>query len=462
MTKAIKTPDVVDLTKRLVRQPSVTALDPKDLPASIACLDILEAELKQAGFRTWRKRWKGGHRKWGYPVENLYAEIDLGEPVQHVCYLGHVDVVGTGDRKAWRVDPFAGVEKDGYLYGRGTTDMKGSVAAFTTAAIEAAKSGRVKDQRLSLLITTDEEWAAVNGTDRMLGWVKSRLGRTLDQVIVGEPSSRDRLGTSLKVGRRGSLVGKLVARGTQGHAAYPSLFENPNRALSLALTILNSHQFNDGSDIYPDTGFEAVALSGGDARATAVIPGVAEATWNIRFTPQQSARSLEKWVRDALANPPDWARSHPDFDTLKHIEVTANLDTVSIPYSTVPNLLAGALKRATGTVLGKAPKLDAFGGTTDGRFVHRHFPLAEVIEMGPPEQGGIIGDTPPADYTTRGGMHQVDERISIADLRALTRIYSETLVELTRDLTPNANRRRPLRRTSALFRKKRVMSIGPS
>ncbi|MEO0391962.1 MAG: succinyl-diaminopimelate desuccinylase [Pseudomonadota bacterium] len=432
-------PDVVDLTRRLVRERSVTAVDPKDLPASLSCLDILQRELRQAGFRVHRKQWRGGHEKWGYPVENLYAEIDLGRPDNHVCYLGHIDVVPVGDRKAWQVDPFAGVEKDGYLYGRGTTDMKGSVAAFTVAAIEAAKSGQIKNQRLSLLITSDEEWAAVNGTDRMLGWVKDELGRELDQVIVGEPSSQDQLGTGLKVGRRGSLVGKLVARGTQGHAAYPDLFENPNRALNLALTILNAHEFKDGSEIYPNTGFEPVAMRGGSPTATAVIPGTAEAVWNIRFTPEHTGASLRDWIKQSLANPPAWAQSHPDVGRLQHIEVVANLDTVSIPYATKPAALAAALQDATTDELGSAPKLDAFGGTTDGRFVHRHFPEAEVIEMGPPERGGIIGQEPPADYGQRGGMHQVDERISIADLRALTRIYQGALVKLSHHLKKTAD-----------------------
>ena len=356
----------------------------------------------------------------------------MGTPEKHICYIGHVDVVPPGDEKKWTDDPYSGTIKDGYLYGRGVTDMKGSVAAFITSVedslAELKKQGNVK---VSMILTTDEEWAAVNGTVKVLEWMKAR-GDAPDAFIVGEPSSQDSLGTHIKIGRRGSLVGTFNVAGVQGHAAYQELFENPNRALSLAVAILNSTSWKDGNENFPNTNFEAVAFKSGDFNASAVIPGKAELLWNIRFTPQQTPDSLEKWINDTLANPPDWAKAHPDYPLLKNITVTANKDTASIPYYAEPAGLADAAKDAVKSVVGIDSKLDGSGGTTDGRFAGKVFPKAEIIELGLPERGGMPCGHKHDDYLLKGGMHQVDERAALDDLVNLRQIFSATIQNYSR------------------------------
>jgi succinyl-diaminopimelate desuccinylase len=425
----------VKLAQALVQVASVTALKAEDRPESRRSIDLAIEAAEKSGATATRMEFEGGHHKWDYPVENVYLEWtfgaaanDDGKPVKHICYIGHLDVVPPGDADKWAEDPFSGAIRDGYLYGRGVTDMKGSVAAFITAVEDAVKDlaaqGNVK---VSMILTTDEEWAAVNGTDKVLQWLKQR-GEAPDAFIVGEPSSQDELGSHIKIGRRGSLVGTFNVAGVQGHAAYQDLFENPNRALSLAVAILNSHEWKDGNENFPDTNFEAVAFKSGDFNASAIIPGKAEMMWNIRFTPGQTPDSLEKWIKDTLANPPDWAKNHPDAKLLKNITVTANKDTASVPYYSAPDALAQAAKDAVKTVLGSDAKLDGSGGTTDGRFVAQYFPAAEIIELGLPERGGIACKRhKPQDYLAKGGMHQVDERATLQDLVNLREIFKETV-----------------------------------
>lgn len=427
-----KTEDkVIALAQELVRIPSVTALDPKDKPASAKSLDVVAARAEQTGAKIHRSEYSGGHKKWSYPVENLYMEWTLGQgkPDKHICYIGHLDVVPPGDASKWSRDPFSGEIKDGYLYGRGVTDMKGSVAAFQTAVEDmVAHNHKGESVKVSMLITTDEEWAAINGTKKVLHWMKEN-GIEPDAFIVGEPSSQDTLGSHIKVGRRGSLVGTFNVSGVQGHAAYKDLFDNPNRALALAISILSSKEWQDGKKHFPATNFEPVALQSGNFNSSAVIPGKAEALWNIRFTPDHTPETLEQWVKDSLANPPDWAKNHPDAKKLGQVGVTANKDTASRPYYSEPRNLATAASQAIFSTLGKAPIYDASGGTTDGRFVSEAFPNAEIIELGLPERGGITcrHKIPPADYLDKGGMHQVDERASLQDLRDLKRIFERTI-----------------------------------
>ncbi len=431
-----KQPDPQDITIKLaqdlVRVGSVTPLDAKDLPTARAALDVAAAAATRSGATATRLEFEGGHKKWDYKVDNLFLEWTFGTPEKHICYIGHVDVVPPGDEKKWTDAPFSGTIHDGYLYGRGVTDMKGSVAAFITsvedAIAELKKQGNVK---VSMILTTDEEWAAVNGTLKVLEWMKAQ-GNAPDAFIVGEPSSQDALGSHIKIGRRGSLVGTFNVTGVQGHAAYQELFENPNRALSLAVAILNSTSWKDGNENFPNTNFEAVAFKSGDFNASAVIPGKAELLWNIRFTPQQTPDSLEKWINDTLANPPEWAKQHPDYALLQNITVTANKDTASVPYYAQPAGLADAAKDAVKTVLGIDAKLDGSGGTTDGRFAGRVFPQAEIIELGLPERGGMVDGKKDASYLLKGGMHQVDERAALADLVNLRHIFSATILNFSR------------------------------
>lgn len=432
-----KPPDASDITIRLaqdlVRVASVTPLDAKDYPKAQQSLDIAAEAALKTGATATRLDFEGGHKKWDYKVDNLYLEWTFGAPKKHICYIGHLDVVPPGDEKRWSDDPFSGTVKDGYLYGRGVTDMKGSVAAFITAVEESLAALKSQgDVKVSMILTTDEEWAAVNGSKKVLEWLKAK-GETPDAFIVGEPSSQDTLGSHIKIGRRGSLVGTFNVAGVQGHAAYQELFQNPNRALALAVSILNSHEWKDGNENFPNTNFEAVAFKSGDFNASAIIPGSAEMLWNIRFTPEQTPESLEAWIKEKLANPPDWARQHPDAALLKNITVTANKDTASVPYYSAPATLAAAASDAVKTVLGAPAKLDGSGGTTDGRFAAKIFPTAEIIELGLPERGGIACGHKHEDYLAKGGMHQVNERAALDDLVHLRQIFAETLKNYAND-----------------------------
>jgi succinyl-diaminopimelate desuccinylase len=304
--------DAVALTQMLVRIASVTAIDEKDYPASKECLTLMQTLALRAGARCEWLHFSGGHVKWPYPVDNLYIEWTFGRGTRHLCYMGHLDVVPPGDESAWRASAFSGHIEDGYLYGRGTTDMKGSVAAFFASIASNMEALKKTDLRLGMIVTMDEEWAAVNGSRRVLEWMAAQ-GMRPDGFIVGEPSSQDHLGTHVKIGRRGSLCGTLQVSGVQGHAAYQGSFENPNRALALAVSILNAHAFNDGNENFPNSNFEAIAIQSGDFNASAVVPGKAEILWNVRYTPQHTPDSLETWVKQSLQEPPAWARAHPEF-----------------------------------------------------------------------------------------------------------------------------------------------------
>jgi succinyl-diaminopimelate desuccinylase len=405
----------------LVKIPSLTPISPQLLPAAKQSLDCLQAFLEGAGAVCHRLAFQGGHEIWSYPVDNLYAEWSGDAASGHLCFVGHTDVVPPGDLTLWKYDPFSGVIRDGFLWGRGATDMKGAIAAFSAAAASFARSDPRHPPKVSLLITTDEEWAAVNGTCRVLEWMC--LNRRPPSVfLIGEPSSPNHLGSHIKVGRRGSLCGVLRAKGIQGHAAYPELFENPNRALTLALTILCAQRWGDSVEGMLPTAFEAIALASGDFNATAIIPGEAQALWNIRFTPQQTVDKLLASLQALLEDPPDWASNHPNRADLAHVTITGNIDTASMPYYSPPSRFAALVSQSLLATTGQAPVLDAGGGTTDGRFIHPLFPGAEIVELGLPENGGAESLRPAS-----GGMHQVDERCSVADLGRLTQCYATIL-----------------------------------
>ena len=320
------------------------------------------------------------------------------------------------------------IPEDGFLHGRGATDMKGVVAAFVGASVGVAeeykRTGR--SPRIGLIITTDEEWAAVNGTKRVLEWMQA-AGKRPSAFLVGEPSSEALFGSSIKIGRRGSLCGTLIAAGIQGHAAYPGLFENPNRALNLALTILHSHRWYDAEQAMPATNFETVATQSGDFGSTAIIPGNARALWNIRFTHHETPSSLADKLQQLLDNPPRWAKDHPDARLLRKLQITVNSDTAAMPYYSPPGAFAALAKSIVAARAGREPVLDAKGGTTDARFIHTCFPDAEIIELGLPECGGLTRDRHPDRFGRFGGMHQADECCSINDLQSLMWCYRDLL-----------------------------------
>lgn len=432
--------DVIKTTRELIQIPSITPLGEdkqirlKYFEACDEAIEYLKTELyKIPGIKIIQKlNFEGGHEKWGYPVPNLYVQIDVGNPSatdhKFTCYMGHIDVVPPGDVTLWTEDPFSGTLRDGFIYGRGATDMKGSVAAWITAIKSLLKnlpSGI--NASIGTLITADEEWAAINGSDRVLAWMKEN-GIAPDSFIVGEPSSPDYLGSHIKIGRRGSLVGYLEATGVQGHRAYDALFINPNRALSSAVTLLHTLHWNDGTTYFPDTTFEVVSMHSGDFNASAIVPETAKALWNIRFTNRQSKKMLFERLQGTLQSPPEFFRDMPEYEEIKKIVVTANMATASEPYYSEPSTLANSTRRAIRTTIGIEAAYDGFGGTTDGRFVHKYFPDAQIIEFGLPEKGGITSSEQPSDYSKRGGMHQIDERVSQEDLRKLSEIYRRTII----------------------------------
>lgn len=410
---------VIELTQRLVRIPSLTPVRPELYPVAQQTLDLLEDFASHAGAVTHRLPAEGNHARHAYRVDNLYAEWCKGNPRRFLVFMGHTDVVEPGNTAAWSTNPFGGLVHGDHLYGRGTTDMKGAVAAFFTAIARAVAT--LDDVHVAVIVTTDEEWAAVNGSRHVLWWMKSE-GKTPHGFVVAEPSSQARFGTHIKVGRRGSLNGHLLYKGVQGHAAYPGGFRNPNPVLALAAQVVSSLVWNDGTPLMPATNLEVVSLQAGNPGATAIIPGEARAYWNIRFTPVQKPEALVKLIRKTLRTPPAWARRNPFAEHLRDVEVVPNLDSASLPYLRRPGPLArAAVKVLRG--MGCQPEYDASGGTTDGRFVVPRFPKADLIELGPPETGGYAGPTPPDDFGRAGGMHQVDERILVADLHRLEEAY---------------------------------------
>jgi succinyl-diaminopimelate desuccinylase len=419
------TSETLRLAQKLIRMDTTTVIDGNkaDLLVVENCLYELASHAERSGATWSMMRFQGGHEKWPYPVSNVVVTWRKGNPKQHLCYMGHVDVVPVGEKSQWNTDPFGAEVKDGFLYGRGATDMKGSVAAFFAAMTEVMATQ--DNVHVTAIITGDEEWAAVNGTVKVLAELKEKR-IPIDAFLVGEPSSPNALGTHVKSGRRGSLVGRLVSEGTQGHAAYAGAFKNPNAVLLLAAEILNGHDFSVEGES-PSTNFEIVALNSGSFDASAVIPAKAEALWNIRFTQNWSPNTLVEKLRDLLNYPPDSYKNHPLIEDVKKVKLVANLHSASLPYKT-PNEcdLYSVVTFALGRLQNKEPTIDMDGGTTDGRFVQRFYPEAEVLEFGPPERGGLNDDgSEPEGYMQEGGMHQVNERISVKDLDELTKAYAK-------------------------------------
>jgi len=413
--------DCLSLASELIKIPSLTPITAELRSVTALSLDCLQTFLEASGAKCHRLIFEGGHDKWGYPVDNLFAEWPGDDAFGHLCFIGHTDVVPPGDPNLWTFDPFCGCVQNGFLCGRGAIDMKGAVAAFCTAAAAFALDAGRPRPKVGLIVTTDEEWAAINGTRKVLDWMCTS-GRTPTAFLVGEPSSPTELGSHIKVGRRGSLSGTIRVKGVQGHAAYPDLFANPNRTLALALTVLNSHKWDDASEIMPATAFEVVALTSGNLDSTAIIPGEARALWNIRYTPEQTPAGLLAKLETLLDDLPKWARHHPDSVNLSSVTIHGHTDLASIPYHSAPSSFARLVASSVAANTGRIPVADASGGTTDGRFIHSVFPRAAIVELGPPE--GCVGND---GLQVHGGMHQPDERCSIVDLGLMTRCYASIL-----------------------------------
>jgi succinyl-diaminopimelate desuccinylase len=369
--------DPVEFAAELIRRPSVT---PKDEGA----LGLLADRLERLGFTCHSLTFaEDGHE----PVANLYARRGTGRP--NLCFAGHTDVVPTGALDAWSFDPFAAAVKNGALCGRGAVDMKGAIAAFAAAAERfLAARGPGFEGSISFLITGDEEGVAVNGTRKVLDWLRAR-GEAIDACIVGEPTSATRLGDMIKIGRRGSMTGRLTVTGVQGHVAYPHLADNAAHRLIRLLHALTETALDDGTEHFQASGLQVTTIDIGNP-ATNVIPGEARATFNIRFNDLWTSDKLKAWVAERLdAVGAGYALAW---------EVSG--ESFLVPPGIVSDCLSGAIREVTGLV----PELSTTGGTSDARFIHAYCPCAEF---------GLVGQT----------MHKVDERVELADIAQLTAIY---------------------------------------
>ncbi len=373
--------DPAELAAELIRRPSVT-------PADAGVLDIVAARLEGLGF-TCRHLVFGGAGS--DAIHNLYARFGEGRP--NFCFAGHTDVVPPGAPEAWSFPPFAAAMRDGALFGRGAVDMKGAIAAFICAAQRFLdESGERFAGSISLLITGDEEGAALNGTQKVLDWL-ARRGETLDACVVGEPTSSEALGDTIKIGRRGSLTGRLTAHGVQGHTAYPHLADNAAHRLIAMLQALTGGALDQGSPHFQPSSLQVSTIDVGNAAAN-VVPAAATAVFNIRFNDRWTGESLKDWLIERL----DASGGRYTLE----VRLSGELFLVQ------PGIVSDSLAAAIRSVTGRTPELSTTGGTSDARFIHRHCPLAEF---------GLVGAT----------MHKADERVDLADLTALTEIYRSFL-----------------------------------
>ncbi|MCB2053887.1 MAG: succinyl-diaminopimelate desuccinylase [Geminicoccaceae bacterium] len=366
--------DPVTLTAELIRCPSVT---PADAGAQVLLGDVLS----DLGFEV--------HHLPFNDVPNLFATIGRGAP--HLLFAGHTDVVPPGDSSSWSVDPFAAVTVDGQLIGRGAADMKSGIAAFV-AAVARHRAGGARGGTISLLITGDEEGPAIDGTVRVLDWARDQ-GLVFDGCIVGEPTCPAVLGEMAKIGRRGSLTGRLTVRGRQGHTAYPARADNAAHKLVAMLRALIDEPLDAGNERFEPSTLQVATIDIGNP-ATNVVPGEAKAVFNIRFNDEHDRTSLEALIRRRCAGVAS------EFALL----FEGNAD----PFLTTPGRLTELLAEAVESVTGRRPVFSTSGGTSDARFVSRHCPVVEF---------GIVGAT----------MHQSDERVAVRDIEGLTAIYEAFL-----------------------------------
>ena len=366
----------LELAKQLIARRSVTPVDD-------GCQELIAQRLRGAGFSAETIATNG--------VTNAWLRRGTSAPV--LVFAGHTDVVPPGPRDQWSCDPFEPTIRDGLLYGRGASDMKSSVAAFVVAAEEFVGAHRSHRGSIALLLTSDEEGPAIDGTVKVVDALRSR-GEQIDYCIVGEPTSVDSLGDTIKNGRRGSLSGKLVVAGIQGHVAYPQLARNPVHEVAPALAALAAERWDDGNEFFPPTTFQVSNIRAGTG-ALNVIPGACEIDFNLRFAPVSTAEALMRRIESIL-------RSH---DLQFEVKWTVGAQ----PFLTPPGDLSTSITRAIAEVTGHKTELSTTGGTSDGRFISTLCP--QVIEFGPPN----------------ASIHKINEHVAVADLEPLKNIYLRTL-----------------------------------
>ncbi len=374
----------LQLAKELMKFPSIT-------PRDAGVMRFLEKKLKKIGFKTKILDFK---EKNFQPVKNLYAR--LGSKGPNFCFAGHLDVVPPGNIKDWTVNPFRPSIKKGHLIGRGANDMKGSVAAFVSAVSIFLNNNKSFNGSISLLITGDEEGDAVNGTKKVVDYLKKR-NEKINFCLVGEPTNPNKLGEMIKIGRRGSLSGKIEIIGTQGHVAYPQRANNPSTIIIKILNELKNIKFDKGTENFQPTNLEITKINI-DNNADNVIPKTASATFNIRFNNKHSSGSIKKRINKILSkiNKKNKSKFKIDYRVSGEAFLTKQNATT--------NMIKNVIKKITKV----KPKLSTTGGTSDARFLKNISPCLEF---------GLVGKT----------MHKVDEAVSLKDLKKLTKIYANIL-----------------------------------
>ena len=371
--------DTLNLAKQLISRHSLTPMDD-------GCMDIIGARLAPLGFKLEKMR----HSE----VDNLWARRGDVAPV--ICFAGHTDVVPTGPVNRWDSDPFTPTVRDGMLYGRGAADMKGSIAAFVTAVERFVAQHPHHKGSIALLLTSDEEGVAVDGTVRVVEALQER-GEKLDYCIVGEPTCVAKLGDTIKNGRRGSLSGTLTVKGVQGHIAYPHLVKNPIHLAAPAIAELAATEWDKGNEYFPPTSWQISNIHGGTG-ATNVVPGTVEILFNFRFSTASTVDGLKQKVHAILD---------------RHgLEYDLQWELSGKPYLTPRGDLVDAASAAIRQVRGVETELSTSGGTSDGRFIADICP--QVIELGP----------------LNATIHKLNECVAVEDLDALSEIYRLTLVNL--------------------------------
>jgi succinyl-diaminopimelate desuccinylase len=374
----------LQLSKELIKFPTVTPID-------AGIMKFLEKKLKKLGFKTKILEFKEKNSK---PVKNLYARLGNKEP--NFCYAGHLDVVPAGNLNEWTVNPFKPSVKKGYLIGRGANDMKSSIAAFVSAVNKFVTNNKKFNGSISLLITGDEEGVAINGTKKVVDYLKKKKEK-IDFCLVGEPTNPNKLGEMIKIGRRGSMTGRLSIIGIQGHVAYPQRANNPSTALVQILNELKEIKFDNGTKDFQPTNLEITKIDI-DNSADNVIPGLANANFNIRFNNKHTSSSIKKKIDKIIKKISNKNKSKYKIDYSVSGEA----------FLTKPNNTTFMIRDIIKKITKIKPQLSTTGGTSDARFIRKIAPCLEF---------GLVGKT----------MHKVDEAVSLSDLKKLTMIYSNIL-----------------------------------
>lgn len=371
----------LELSKQLIARRSVT-------PADDGCQALIAERLLRVGFKAETLASNGVTNTW----------MRWGTPSPVLAFAGHTDVVPSGPPEQWRSDPFEPVIRDGLLFGRGAADMKSSVAAFVVAAEEFISAGGAARGSIALLLTSDEEGPATDGTVKVVDLLRAR-GESIDYCIVGEPTCVNVLGDTIKNGRRGSLSGRLTVAGIQGHVAYPQLVRNPVHQVAPALAELANERWDDGNEFFPPTTFQISNIRAGTG-ALNVVPGRCEVDFNLRFASVSTAEALMQRIDSIL-------RKHG-------LEFDVQWNVGAQPFLTPPGDLSASVTQAIREVTGRTAEMSTTGGTSDGRFISTFCP--QVIEFGPPN----------------ATIHKIDEHIALADLEPLKNVYRRTLELLLR------------------------------